>query len=293
MKVFAETPRVRQQASQDRREKADSQIGLMQQRLKASETELQSITECRKQLADHARRTLAGDPAIATADFHKRLLTLTRQHGLNNAVLTPHRPQRIHDRMVAVPFSISMDASLQQLYSLLLDLDQPGSLRRITFISAEPKTLTDDPQLDCRLQVETVCINIPGIADADRIQPPRVAASTRPAFAFVNNPFAVFNSPSIVTRQPTPAVQPATTLELVGLVEDAENSEAWLLDRRTGQNHIVKLNNRFQHESLVGRLLNIKNDRATIEFADARYELAIGDTTRPVSRMATKAKARQ
>ena len=261
----------------------------LHKQLSESKDRLADVRSIQSRLVQYARRTLAASPAAATTQYHKVLLCLAEELELSDAVVTPHRAQSVNDRLLAIPFSIKVTTTLDRLLRFANYFEQLDALHRIKLLEIEPTTRTDNPMLLCRLQVETACVDVPGLSDHVNptllfVSPFREDLASRSG-----NPFATRQPSTLLAttpQSPTETVGVASELKLVGVIDDGDNSEAWLFDKTTGRNHIVRLNDMIHHESFMGRLVGVDDDTATLQVAADRIQLSIGQHT-PVTRVAS------
>ena len=262
----------------------------LQTRLDETNAELADVQQTRLRLKEIAGRTLAKTPSVASQQYHKVLLCLAQQYELADPVFAPHRPQLVNDRLRTIPFSFQVAATLQQLQTFVAHFEQLDVLHRITRIAIEPSRIAGDSRLRCQMQFETACVEVDGVKEHLNPTALFVASFDERLVSISNrNPFgrAVPEAnQTFVAEIEQP--KPATVLVLVGVIEDGENSEAWFLDKSTGQNHIARLNGDFNHDALAGRLIAVDQDSVTLQVANTQVHLTIGENARGPERIATR-----
>lgn len=277
-----------------RSESAPGSLNSLRERLARTRVEMVAVRTARQQLIKIAGKTLDATPAVATTQYHKVLLCLAQQYELADPVLTPHRAQPVNDRLSTIPFSLQASTTLEQLQKFVAHFEQLDVLHRLTMIAIEPSHIAGNSNLLCRMQFETACLDVAGVEakELEYLSPTALFIapfSERLASVSSRNPFG---QPVADAGRPivaaTEVSKPTAVLELVGVIEDGANSEAWFLDKSTGRNHIVKLNGDFDHDALAGRLIAVDEDSATLQVANTQVQLSIGQNARGPQRIAIR-----
>ncbi|MCY2967969.1 MAG: hypothetical protein NT069_30795 [Planctomycetota bacterium] len=275
------------------------QIDTLQQEVTRKEKDRQRQRKGVKQMAELGKRSLPPDPIIAEAVFQNWLTDTATGVKLTNVVVDRPRAdnQKKENTYFLVRGEVNGNGTLGQVAELLHELQKSGLLMKVTSLRMDAPRREADPNLKIKLQVEAMALlsspvrttmwvdgTAPGPLSETKLAGPETFEAISKKNLFVrgyNGPPKAAEPPPTTPPAPPPPPPPTTpsTAEyvyLVGSVIRNGVSDAFLYDRSSNKQTVLKRGADFKAGGMEGKVIEIADKSVTLRVGEDEFRLDLG-----------------
>lgn len=252
--------------------------------IEQKERQIERGQEAQKRLAEWRKRCLPSDIEAARSVYQNWLLASANSAGFNGTKVESTQGRQRRDTYHALRFNLQAQTNLEELTRFLHEFYSAGYLHQILNLSLVP--LEDGRKVDVVFSVEALAL-----PDADRSdqlpdkpdKPLLVADASDYAKAIAGrNIFAPYRKPDPPSPPPPdpPKFDPAKYVYLSAIVMVANEPEAWVINRTSGDRIKLRPGDEIRAGDYRGVVQRIGLKEVEIEFGGDRWLLPLGDNLR-------------
>ncbi|MGE5191069.1 MAG: hypothetical protein ACM3U2_01115 [Deltaproteobacteria bacterium] len=243
------------------------------------------------------KRSLPGNPVVATSRYQVWLIELATKTKLANVVVTPNAAsaRRKEETYSVISATVKAQGTLERLCDFLYEFRRCGLLHRVARISLATDQHQGDPVLDIDLTVEglalkdapvrTTLFSDPNLADLPGVKPARDRKTysqllARNLFVRGYNGPPRPSGPSGRVGPGTPAVldeDPRDFVYLVGSFSTGGRFDATVRDMSTDKTVRFEEGADFSFAGIEGKVVAIGIDYMILEIKGEAWRLELGD----------------
>lgn len=273
-----------------------AQIRTLNSEITSKKKQMEEAIKASGQLAEWEKICLPGDEATAQAlyeDFLYKLIRDCRFEG--EPQVQPDKIERIKGSFTSIPFIIRGKITLENLIDFLYRFYQPNLLHQVRSLSISRDS--SGKSLSVIMTVAGLAIDkAPDrdqlIAEEEKSRGPLLAGLTRKDFTLITqrNIFEPYREPTRETPK-EPEVDAAKHVVLSGLPHAGEEPEAWLYNRLTRENRVLREGDDFEIAGVKGKVVSVARAEIVFEMNKKQWSLKLGKVLREMKELATTVSA--
>jgi len=288
----------------------EAEVTQIQRRIDEKEQSKLRQRKAQKQLKEMGERSLPPDPVIAANAFQKYLDEMGVKAQLSNLVVDrPRADQQKKDNTYFVVHGVMKgEGTLGQVTNLLHEIQKSGLLTRITNLKMEAQGKQADPRLKVELAVDALALlssparkelwtedTAPGPLSSVTVHDEKALEVIGAKNLFVRTYNGPPKPPAPPAPPPPPPPPPPTepsTAEYVYFVGSVTRNgvpDAFLFDRSSNRQTVLKTGGEFAAGGMQGRVLKIADKTVTLLVGEDEFQLDLGKNLTQM-RKVTKAK---
>ena len=247
---------------------------------------VQKAKKVEEHLAEWQRRALPADPETARSLYQDWLRKLVAREDFRNFNITPLQGQSPRDAYTMISYTITCQATLEQLTKFLYEFYSVGFLHKIRFLMLTPQEKSSI--LELTITVEA--LSLPDSTQKDKLptQPGKrlklASLETYKNSIVSRNLFAPPKSTTDkdkerdAARRSTRDSDPARSTFLTGIIHSNGTPEAWLYIQSTGETFKLHEGEEFIVGSVHGKVIRIDRLEIDVRINGKNHTLSYGDS---------------
>lgn len=246
--------------------------------------QLKTVKAAEQRVEKFSERAQLGDPKDLVYDYQKWLIERAENKGLTHITLTPLPTQELSDELIRLPFSLSGRGSREQLLELIADLSEATFPHRINSLRLEAVRVGRETLPGLRLSSELELVTAVNSDEPTQTLSTKNDIGTERLVQNLNKhlQFAPYQpqpkpkATQIVVRPTKPNVPPKI-YQLIALVEDAGEFQAWFYCQKDRKRSVLRIDEKLGEQHAV---LQIDGDNVVLAVHEKPQKLALGDKIR-------------